>query len=117
LCQFEASTESEQLGGGAIVGDEIWNQQSGVRIKLGPLRLSEYLDFLPIGTAYETLRSLAKFISRGEIDFEVQLILKKDEVPVCELAAEAVAAPMLGWTSWAKTQPLGKDTDDTILRV
>jgi type VI secretion system protein ImpH len=117
LCRFEASTESEQLGGGAVVGDEIWNQQSGVRIKLGPLKLSEYLDFLPIGTAYQPLRTLAKFISHGEIDFEVQLILEKDEVPPCELTAEDAAAPLLGWTSWAKTQPKVKDASDTILRI
>ena len=36
---------SEQLGGGAIVGDEIWNQQAGVRVKLGPLRLSAVSGF------------------------------------------------------------------------
>jgi type VI secretion system protein ImpH len=100
-----------------VVGDEIWNQQSGVRIKLGPLKLSEYLDFLPIGTAYQPLRTLAKFISHGEIDFEVQLILEKDEVPPCELAAEDAAAPLLGWTSWAKTQPKVNDASDTILRI
>ncbi len=77
--RLRTSGASEQLGGGAIVGDEIWNQQSGVRIKLGPLSMREYLDFLPSGTAHEPLKSLAKFIARGEIDFEVQLILKKDE--------------------------------------
>ena len=82
-----SGSASEQLGWGAIVGDEIWNQQSGVRIKMGPLSLTEYLDFLPSGTAHEPLKSLAKFISRGEIDFEVQLILKKDEVPACELGS------------------------------
>jgi type VI secretion system protein ImpH len=117
LCRFEASTESEQLGGGAIVGDEIWNQQAGVRLKLGPLGFERYLDFLPSGTAYRPLRSLAKFFSRGEIDFEVQLILKKDEVPACELAPGQAEPPRLGWTSWAKTQPRLKDADDTILRV
>lgn len=116
-CQLDRGFgESERLGGGAIVGDEIWNQQSGVRLKLGPLRLDQYLDFLPSGTAYGPLRSLAKFVSRDEVDFEVQLILKKDEVPSCELGAESGIAPRLGWTSWAKTQALSKDASDTILR-
>ena len=89
LCRFDRGLSvSEQLGGGAIVGNEIWNQQAGVRVKLGPLGLAQYLDFLPSGTAYESVRSLAKFVSRGEIDFEIQLILKKDEVPACELGLE-----------------------------
>ena len=118
LCRFDRGTsESEQLGGGAIVGDEIWNQQSGVCIKLGPLGLNEYLDFLPSGTAFQPLRSLAKFVARGEIDFQVQLILKKDEVPPCELGISEAAAPRLGWTSWAKTQPSREDADDTIFGI
>jgi type VI secretion system protein ImpH len=123
LCLFESSTDgksgsaSEQLGSGAIVGDEIWNQQSGVRIKMGPLGLATYLDFLPSGTAHEPLKSLAKFVSRGEIDFEVQLILKKDEVPACELGIGEAAAPRLGWTSWAKTKPMGLDAGDTIFAI
>jgi type VI secretion system protein ImpH len=104
------------LGGGAIVGAEIWNQQSGVRVKLGPLGLAQYLDFLPSGTAYEPVRSLAKFVTRGEIDFEIQLILKKEEVPACELGRQDNLAPRLGWTSWAKTKTLGRDANDTILR-
>lgn len=117
LCRFDRGLGvSEQLGGGAIVGDEIWNQQAGVRVKLGPLRLTQYLDFLPSGTAYDSVRSLAKFVSRGEIDFEIQLILRKEEVPACELGLEDAVAPRLGWTSWAKTKPLGQDASDTILR-
>jgi type VI secretion system protein ImpH len=117
LCRFDRGLGvSEQLGGGAIVGDEIWNQQAGVRVKLGPLGLTQYLDFLPSGTAYDSVRSLAKFVSRGEIDFEIQLILKKEEVPACELGLEDSVAPRLGWTSWAKTRPLGQDASDTILR-
>ena len=117
LCHFEGESESEQLGGGAIVGDEIWNQQAGVRIKLGPLSLPQYLDFLPSGTAYGPLKALAKFTSRAEIDFEVQLILKKEDVPPCELGVGEAAAPRLGWTSWAKTQALRADADDTIFPI
>jgi len=117
LCRFGSGDASEQLGFGAIVGDEIWNQQSGVRIKLGPMGLREYLDFLPSGTAHEPLKALAKFVARGEIDFQVQLILKKDEVPPCELGLGEAAAPRLGWTSWAKTQAMRAHADDTIFSI
>jgi len=117
LCRFEEESPSEQLGAGAIVGDEIWNQQSGVRIKLGPMGLQQYLDFLPSGTAHAPLKSLAKFIARGDIDFEVQLILKKDEVPECELGLGDAPVPRLGWTSWAKTQPREEDAGDTIFSI
>jgi type VI secretion system protein ImpH len=117
LCRFVEESPSEQLGAGAIVGDEIWNQQSGVRIKLGPMGIQQYLDFLPSGTAHAPLKSLAKFIARGDMDFEVQLVLKKEEVPQCELGLADAPMPRLGWTSWAKTQPMAQDAGDTIFSI
>ena len=44
--------DSQQLGFGAVAGDEIWDPQSRVRIVLGPLSLKQYLDFLPSGSAF-----------------------------------------------------------------
>ncbi len=114
LCVFDrASTVSEQLGFGAVVGDEVWHQQSGVRLHLGPMGLEQYLDFLPSGSAYLPLQSLAKFAGRGELDFEVRLILQREDVPACELGDDQ----RLGWTSWAKTQPMTAHAGDTILTI
>jgi type VI secretion system protein ImpH len=124
-CRFEkGSTYSEQVGVGVIVGDEIWDQQSGVRIRLGPLSLPQYLDFLPNGTAYQPLKALVRFFGGDQTDFEVQLVLKRDEVPPCELGNLGVeepgsqgVAPQLGWCTWAKTVAMGYDPKDTILRI
>lgn len=128
-CRFEkANTYSEQVGVGVIVGDEIWDQQSGVRIRLGPLTLEQYLDFLPNGTAYQPLKALVRFFRGDQSDFELELVLKRDEVPVCELGVERASeweprkegdpvSPQLGWTSWAKQVPMGRDPNDCILRI
>lgn len=121
-CLFdEERSLSEQLGVGAVVGDEIWDQQSGVRIKLGPLTLPQYIDFLPEGSAYEPLRALTRFFSGDELDFEVQLILKRDEVPACELddrtSKPEQPAPQLGWSTWVKSVPMSRDPGDTVLRI
>jgi type VI secretion system protein ImpH len=117
-CLFDkGNTYSEQLGVGAILGDEIWDQQSAVRLHLGPLTLDRYLDFLPNGKAYRPLQALAKFYSGGEIDFEIQLILQRDQVPPCRLGDETESAPQLAWTTWALTRPASSDVDDTILRI
>lgn len=119
-CRFaNADTFSEQLGAGAVVGDEIWDPQSGVRIRLGPLTLSQYMDFLPEGGAYEPLRGITRYFSGEEIDYEVQLVLRRDEVPACELGdfTGQGSIPQLGWSSWAKTAPMGRDPGDTILKL
>ena len=115
FCMEEGVDVSEQLGIGAIVGDEVWDTQGRVRLRIGPLRMARYLDFLPTGTAYAPLRSLAEFCAGGEIDFEVQLILDRRDVPVCELGAEGEAGPRLGWITWARTQPMDRDPGETIL--
>jgi type VI secretion system protein ImpH len=117
-CCFEsASTYSEQLGVGAVVGDEIWDPQSAARVVLGPLTLRQYLDLLPNGTANRPLWALLGFFSNHQVDFEVQLVLKREEVPPCELGAEGEVAPQLGWITWAKSVPMRRDPGDTILRM
>jgi type VI secretion system protein ImpH len=116
-CMVNQNTYSEQLAVGAIVGHEVWDPQSAARIKLGPLTLRQYLEFLPNGSAFEPLKALTKFFSGREWEFEVQLILMKDEVPRCELGSELEEAPQLGWVSWIKSAPFGRNPGDAILRI
>lgn len=113
----EESSDSELLGAGAVVGDEIYNQQSSIRIKLGPMQLQRYCDFLPDGSAYQPLRAITQFFSNGEFDFEVQLLLDRNDVPDCEVGYEDDENPRLGWVTWLKSKPMDRDPGDTILRL
>jgi type VI secretion system protein ImpH len=109
---------SEQLSLGAIAGDEVWDQQCTARVVLGPLTLKQYLDFLPIGSGYKPLCDLTEFFSRREIDFELQLTLRRDETPGVVLDYEGLSnEPLLGWTTWLKNAPMGRDPADTILQL
>lgn len=113
----ENRRQSDQLGFGVVVGDAVWNQQSRLRIVLGPLDLERYVNFLPGGQHWEPLRAWVRFFSNQELDFEVRLILKRDQVPACELGAEEASGPRLGWVSWMKNVPLGRDPGDTTLAL
>ena len=53
----EKDTRLAQIGAGAVVGDAVWDRQGRVRIRIGPLSMERYNDFLPEG---ERLRSLAR---------------------------------------------------------
>jgi len=99
------------------VGDEVWNQQSKVRIVLGPLTLERYVDFLPYGQSWEPLGAWVRFFSNDEWDFEVKLILEQEQVPACTLGAEGASGPQLGWVSWVKSVPFGRNPDDTVLGI
>jgi type VI secretion system protein ImpH len=109
--------ESEQLGFGAVVGDEVWDQTARVRIRIGPLSLEQYQDFLPHGSAFAPLRALTNFFSNGEFDFEIKLILDHGEVPPCVLGDERENAPQLGWHTYIKTRPMEVDASETILQL
>ncbi len=118
LCVMDEQPDvSEQVGFGAIVGDEVWDQHSRARIKIGPLSVERYLEFLPNGPAFKPLRALARFFSNGEVDFEVQLILEQKQVPACALGAEGAEAPQLGWVTWMKSAPMNRHPGDTILEL
>jgi len=116
-CHLDGFAVSEQLGIGSVVGDEIWDQGAGVRIRLGPLDLNQYLDFLPEGSGYAPLRAITRFFSGDEIDFEVQLVLKRAQVPACELDEVVAVIPQLGWSTWVKSVDMNWDPADTILRI
>jgi type VI secretion system protein ImpH len=116
-CLGDRETPSEQLGEGAVAGDEVWDQQARARIKLGPLSLAQYLEFLPNGSAFPALRALTRFFANDEIDFDVQPVLRRDEVPACELGSTGDESPKLGWVSWLRYQPINRDPQDTILNL
>jgi type VI secretion system protein ImpH len=113
----EENTDSGELGFGAVVGDEMWNQQSRVRIVLGPLSLERYSDFLPDGQSFKPLHSWVRFYSNDEWDFELKLILAREQVPACTLGSLGVSRPQLGWVSWVKSAPFGRDPGDTVLAL
>ena len=106
------------LGDGAVLGDEIWDAQSRVRLRVGPLTRAQFDDFLPGGAANDALRSLTRFYSNGDLDFEVQLVLNRDDVGgvVLGLEGDDEGAP-LGWSTWIRTRAFSRDPDETTLTL
>lgn len=106
-----------RLGLGAVVGDEVWDQQMKVRVRLGPLTRAEYDAFLPTGGAYGSLRSLLRFYCHDQFEFELQLVLARDEVPACVLGSDEGPLQPLGWATWIRSAPFARDADETILTL
>ena len=104
------------LGGGAVAGDEVWDQQGRVRVRIGPLTRSRYNQFLPGGASHEALRALTRFFGNDQFDFEVQLVLARDEAPAFQLGGDDTPLP-LGWCTWLRTAPLDHDPDDALFTL
>jgi len=106
---------SAPLGLGSVVGDELWDQQARVRLRFGPLTRAQFDSFLPRGSAYKALQELGRVYGGDGMDFEVQLVLRRQDVLPTMLGAEPETR--LGQGTWLKTRPLDRDPDDTILTL
>jgi type VI secretion system protein ImpH len=96
--------ERNQLGVGAFLGAKVWNQQDRFRIRVGPVKLSRFHDFLPDGEVLPKLIELTRFLVGQALSFDIQVIPEKEQVPVCRLLDKGDQAPRLGWMSWLKTK-------------
>ncbi|MEP6990750.1 MAG: type VI secretion system baseplate subunit TssG [bacterium] len=114
--QTALGDEPDTLGGGAVAGDEVWDQQARVRVRIGPLTRRRYDEFLPGGESYEALRALTRFYGNDQFDFEIQLVLARDEAPAFQLGGEETPLP-LGWCTWLRTAPLDHDPDDALFTL
>lgn len=107
-----AAGGQNQLGVDAGLWARFWDPQVRFRIRLGPLTLRQFRAFLPSGDAYTPLVQSTRFVVGEEFSFDVQLILRRDEVPMCALGGPS--AGRLGWSTWLKTQPFPQDAAHAV---
>lgn len=107
---------SNLLGAGAVVGDEVWDPQGRVRVRLGPLDRERFEDFLPGGVDHDRLHALTRFYGHDQYEFEIQLVLAAEDVPGLMLGARN-ADTRLGWSTWIRTGPRTRDAAETTLRL
>ena len=107
--------QNSVLGLNSITGTNVWDQQSKFRIKLGPLNFTQFQAFLPNGSARQAFLSIVKLIAGIEFDHDVQLRLLGKQVPSTILTTRAARKPMLGWTSFLKTQPVDGIDEQLVL--
>jgi type VI secretion system protein ImpH len=106
---------SNVLGGGAVAGDEVWDQQARVRVRLGPLNRERYDSFLPGGSAHTELLALLRLFSHDRFDFQVQLVLRREQVTGLRLDGDGGTGQQLGWSTWICSAQRDRDAEETIL--
>jgi len=105
------------LGEDAVVGTCFWDIQSRVRLILGPLNWAGFVAMLPGTPRMIELQELVKFYVGIHIEFDIQLVLKKEDVPVCRLTSAPGEGSRLGWTTWlATSEKRAVDVPDATFR-
>jgi type VI secretion system protein ImpH len=108
---------NSQLGRTVVAGASVFVSQSKFRARLGPLTLPRFVSFLPVGPAWKPLTDLVRYLSGLEFDYDIQLVLRKEDVPPCSLDSKSALPPMLGWTTWITSETPRKDADEVVLPV
>jgi type VI secretion system protein ImpH len=101
-----------QLGISTVIGVKSWQCQHKFRIVMGPLTLAEYINLLPSGNRLKSLLDLVSNYIGFEFNWDLNLVLKKDEVPSTQLGRNS----RLGWTSWLQAGTRGFDANDLYLK-
>lgn len=112
-CSLGTGEASSQLGGGAVAGDAVWTLESMVRIIFGPLTADRFRGFLPDGTAFVQATGLIRWLLGSTLQFEIQDVLRREEVLPCRLGDDIDAA-RLGWSSWLRTEPFWFHANDAV---
>ena len=111
-CRLGESPQTGKLGSTAIMGSRFWDCQQKFRIIIGPLGLEDYERMLPSGRSFKRLRDWVRNYIGIHLNWELQLILKLEEVPRSQLGKQG----RLGWTTWLSSGPVTKQADDLVLQ-
>lgn len=111
-CRLGETPQTGALGRTAIVGARVWDCTQRFRLRLGPMGYREYERMLPGGASLKRLQAWVRNYVGDQLSWEVQLVLKKEEVPAAELGKRG----QLGWSSWLKSKPFARDAEDLVLR-
>ncbi len=99
------------LGETATIGARVWDCQHKFRVVFGPMSLPDYIRMIPSGDALEHLTAVIRNYAGDGLDWDLNLVLKRDEVPPAKLGGFGE----LGWTTWIGTRHAPTDADDMII--
>jgi type VI secretion system protein ImpH len=110
------------LGDGAMLGRRVWDQNSGIAVRLGPMDLQTYLCFLPRGKHYRSLQDVIRLYLSEDIDFTIKLVLREDQIPVTVIGglyadSTSITGARLGWLSWLKSDTSNSGGAPRLIRM
>jgi type VI secretion system protein ImpH len=89
-----------ELGENVLLGPRSWRPDLRARLRIGPLDAGAFAHFLPSGAGSAALRAILRSFAEPTVGFEVQLVLRAQEVRPVQLAGPARAPARLGRDSF-----------------
>ncbi|HEX7129557.1 MAG TPA: type VI secretion system baseplate subunit TssG [Rhodanobacteraceae bacterium] len=101
------------LGRTAVLGEYVWGAQQRFRLRIGPLSLERFNGFLPGGETLRQLVAAVKTYVGEEKAWDVQLVLKRAEVPAIQLGRTG----RMGLSTWMGSPRQDADADQVVLKA
>ncbi|MFO0907117.1 MAG: type VI secretion system baseplate subunit TssG [Isosphaeraceae bacterium] len=93
-------TPGGELGGGFVLGERVYDEQSKFRLRIGPLAQDEFRRLLPDGRSFRLLTEMTRFYVGPEFDFDVQLYLAPGAVPDPRAISGPLGTTQVGRYAW-----------------
>ena len=106
---------SAPLGGGAVMGQRVWQRDLRLRLTIGPLPRERFRRFLPGGPAALALKELLTLMTGVTLEYDVRLALRASDVTATCLGGHT--GTRLGWDSFLSTQPAANDRLDAGYQI
>jgi len=103
-----------QLGVNSTAGAAIHDFGGSFRVVIGPVDYEDYRALSPGSANIDALFALTRLYVDPSLDFDVQVVLKKEDIPFCQLG-EGGDPPRLGWNSWARVAVADRDSGDAVI--
>ena len=105
---------AQRLGDAAAAGERAPDRGGQVRVRVGPVRYADFLSLTEGQERLRRLRGLAQLHLGPVVDFDVQVVLDRRDVPRTQMGGDGPAA-RLGWNAWARTEPAARDAEEAVL--
>lgn len=106
-----------RLGDDIVVGHRVWDRSGNFRVRVGPMSLEEYMRFQPGGDQLPVMASLVREFVGDHLWFDVQPVLRAEEIPALQLSKHAAPGPRLGRTTWLVSRQRAADGDEPTFNV
>ena len=103
-----------QLGVDTLCGSMVFDVMGGFRVTLGPLDYDQFMAFMPGGPLMAELVDLTRTYAGPTYTFDIQLVLRADEIPPLGLSTDPRAGARLGWNTWLPTRGPRGDPGDAV---
>jgi len=116
-CSEHPQGQNNRLGENVVVGERVWDVEGKLRVRVGPVGYRDFCRFLPSGDALRSLCQMTRTYIGPQFDLDIQLLLKGEEAPWCQLGGDDATASRLGWNTWVRCEEFYQPVSDAVFSL